>query len=280
MGTKRFLFLTDFSENSVMAFDTVLKLGSGLDCELDVLHVVRPEIEAADTPVLAGRSAITRKEVAGEVMKTFIRSGLDKVPEAKMPIRQHVKIGQLISKTNECYENYNHDLIILGTRGDNKSRIEKWLGTASSKIIRSDISNVLLIPPGFDFNGISQIAFASALHDSDPFLLWKSLQFIKPYIPIVRWLHQIEEPLLEEKKIAVFLDYFRNRPDDDVQMSFHRLKKGSFNQAISSYIEHNNINLLIMVREPRNLWEELFYKSRTIEMAHSLKVPLLILKEE
>jgi nucleotide-binding universal stress UspA family protein len=276
---KKFLFLTDFSENSVQAFENFLKLASGIECEVDVLHVVRPEIEAADTPLLAGRSAITRKEVANEVIQTFIDSGKNRVPEAQMLITGHVKIGPIISKTKECYEESHHDIIVLGTRGDNKSRIEKWLGTASSKVIRSDLTNVLLIPPVNDFNGISQVAFASALKDSDPYLLWKALHFIDPYKPIVRWLHQIEDPYFEEKKISTFLAYFNEKPGD-VQMSFHRLDKGKFNPAIISFIEQYHIDLMVMVREPKNMWEELFYKSHTVEIANAINIPLLILKEE
>ncbi|NNF32721.1 MAG: universal stress protein [Saprospiraceae bacterium] len=277
--TRNILFLTDFSENSVRAFENFLKLASGIDCEVDILHVVRPEIEAADTPLLAGRSAITRQEVATEVMQTFINAGQEQVPEAKMLMRGYVKIGPIISKTRECYEEFHHDLIVLGTRGDNKSRIEKWLGTASSKIIRSDMCNILLIPPGIEFNGISQVAFASALKDSDPYLLWKSLHFIEPYKPIVRWLHQIEDPYIEEKKISSFLTYFNEKPGD-VQMSFHRLEKGKFSPAILSFLEQYRIDLLVMIREPKNLWEELFHKSHTVEIANAINIPLLILKEE
>jgi len=277
--TRKILFLTDFSENSVQAFENLLKLASGIDCEVDVLHVVRPEIEAADTPLLAGRSAITRQEVATEVIQTFINAGQEKVPQATMLVRGYVKIGPFISKIRECYEEFHHDLIVLGTRGDNKSRIEKWLGTASSKIIRSDLCNILLIPPGVQFNGISQVAFASALKDSDPYLLWKSLHFIEPYKPIVRWLHQFEDPYMEEKKISSFLTYFNEKPGD-VQMSFHRLNEGKFSPAIFSFLEQYGIDLLVMIREPKNLWEELFHRSHTVEIANAINIPLMILKEE
>lgn len=274
---KHILFPTDFSENAAQAFDNLLKFTSGIDAEVDVIHVVSPDIEAADTPLMSGRMTIKKKEVAEEVIKTFINSGRQMVKEAKMVINAIVEIGAIVPTINHQLKEKKYDLLVLGTRGESKSKIEKWIGTTSTKIINNAHCHVMLIPTGYQFEGISQIAFASALHHGDPFVIWKVLKLISPYKPLIRWLHYMEDELAEEERISEFLTYFEDKPDD-VQMSFHRVKGGDFSNELEVFIEKYHVDILVMVRQEKNIFDMILHKSHTIRMANELNVPLLVIR--
>jgi len=75
----RILFPTDFSDVSQSAFRYALKLADFFEASVEVLHVVYPETEPLDFPVLATKVMKERTEAAREALKGFIDLGLSQV---------------------------------------------------------------------------------------------------------------------------------------------------------------------------------------------------------
>ncbi|GAI44926.1 unnamed protein product, partial [marine sediment metagenome] len=73
---KRILFPTDFSEPSKKAFDVALNIANKMNAQLSVLHVVVPEVEALDIPIMAAGATKKRVEIAREIIGSFINHGL------------------------------------------------------------------------------------------------------------------------------------------------------------------------------------------------------------
>ena len=219
---KKFLFLTDFSENALHAFNYFLAFCEKLDVDIEVMHIVSLELEAADIPVISGRTTITKMEVAEEVIGSFVSSGLHTQKDLQNPIETTVKVGSFVSVLKKHLVKHKFSLVALGTRGDNKSMVEKWIGTVSNWVINSANIPILLIPPEASFEGIRQIAFSSDLHESDPYEIWKGLQLINPYIPIVRWLHYLDHFPKENERIQQLEEYFNER-SPGLQLTFHKI---------------------------------------------------------
>lgn len=275
---KHILFLTDFSDNSEHAFDYTVKFASSIGADVDVLHIVSPEIEAADIPILSGSVTIQKKDVAAEVIEAFINNVKFNNPDARIHIQGTVKIGQIISTINKHLEEKKYDLVTLGTRGENKSKLEKWLGTISLKVMNKVNCSVLLIPGNIDFKGISQIAFASDLQDSDPYEIWKVTELIKPFFPIIRWIHYMENVMNEEEKIDSLMSYY-NGKSPALQLSFHRIAGNRYAEEVEEFVDKYDVDLLVMVKYRRNLINRIFEASHTNEMANKIDKPLLVVKE-
>ncbi len=275
---KYILFLTDFSDNSERAFDYTVKFASSIGADIDVLHIVSPEIEAADIPIMSGRVTIQKKDVAADVIEAFINSAKYNNPDARIQIKGTVEIGQIIATINNQLEQKKYDLVSLGTRGENKSKLEKWLGTTSQKVMNKVHCSVLLIPGNIEFRGISQIAFASDLHDSDPFEIWKVSELIKPFFPIIRWIHYMENAMDEEEKIDSLMSFY-NGKSPALQLSFHRIAGNRYAREVEEFVDKYDVDLLVMVKYKRNLINRIFEASHTNEMANAINKPLLVVKE-
>ena len=76
---KKILFPTDFSATAQSAFRHCLLLADKYDADVEILHVIFPEYEALDLPVMAAQATKEKAEAAGVVMKTFVETGLTQV---------------------------------------------------------------------------------------------------------------------------------------------------------------------------------------------------------
>ncbi len=277
----KILFLTDFSENSESAFDYALKVAGRNPSIVDVLHVVIPEIEAADVPIMSGRMTVHKSEVAHSLIDTFSNSGMDRLSQkekANITLHRHVEIGSLIAIVLNSIKDNDYDIVILGTRGEGKTIFDKWLGSVSTRVLNESPVPVLLVPSGNVFAGIHSMVFASDKRDSDPFLIWKATRLFNPDIKDVKWVHVEGDKKKDQNRNDDIAHYFSDMKWP-VNISFHNVSGSDFSSSVEQFLHENNSDLLVMVKYPKGFFEKLFSSSKTSKLSTSTQTPLLIIKE-
>lgn len=83
-------------------------------------------------------------------------------------------LGTPISTITKLAKEEEVDFILMGSRGNNKSRIDRMFGSFSAGVVERATTPVIVIPEKATFKPVNSIAYASDLLDTDPF---RNLEF-------------------------------------------------------------------------------------------------------
>lgn len=281
--TKHILIPTDFSQVSENAFRYGLRLAEKLDAEITVLHIVYPQYEAMDVPVMSAQGTKLRMEAAKEALKSFMDRGLNHARDGSAmsvsaKVQSEIEIGSPVNVIGNYTEDGSFDLVLLGTQGEHNN-LEKFLGTVSSGVVNHSKVPVLLIPEGASFTEIDKIAYATnfnsaeAVHVRDTIDL---LGLMNVKLDLVHFDKSEKEKEIE--KITFLKNTFRDAPGS-YAFQFHTLEGDSLVESLNHFVEVHNVQLLVMFKQQRSFFDRLLHHSQTRDMAMSTAVPLLILKE-
>ncbi|HMQ48655.1 MAG TPA: universal stress protein [Saprospiraceae bacterium] len=282
ISIEKILFPTDFSPTAQNAFRYCLRLADHFKAKIQVLHVVYPEYEALDLPVLAAKATQDKLEAAKDLLKPFIELSLAQLSpfyemQNRPDIQSGVEIGTPAALISEKAEDWDCDLIVMGTKGQH-SLLEKFFGSVTSSVIEKSPCPVWVIPELANFHDVKSMAYASDLRDADPYHIWEIGKLLETFAPLVRCVHVNTEGSLDTALDFAQLGHFFEHHAPGLQITFHALSDNSVTKALEEFTAVHDIDLLVMYTPQRHWLENLFHKSRTKGMAFVTHIPLLILK--
>ncbi len=283
--SKKILFPTDFSDEAQNAFEYTLQLAEAWGANIELLHVVYPQVEALDYPVLVTRATQELVDTGREVLKTFIARSKAAVKEKlqrEPAIITDVEVGIPERVIREIARRDSADIIIMGSRGENRSLMEQWLGSTTLGVVEKADCPVLVIPMEAKYTGINKIAYATDGNAADAFEIWESLQLFKATantkVELVHVNTKTEgnaKAWAKMEQIGTFLQERENGP----QINLHHLVGSKVEPELNDFVQANQVDCLVMYRAYHHLWDRLFRQSQTRKMALKTQVPLLIQKE-
>jgi nucleotide-binding universal stress UspA family protein len=264
---------TDFSANAKNAIDYALKLARKLGSSITIYHACQiptssihrpaPSIieQEKKTIILEARRKL--KLICEKARETgtvcFTECSVSPVPEGIIEIARQTGAG----------------LIVMGTRG--ASGISKWfIGSTTAEVIQNSLIPVLSVPKTASYGTIEKIVFATDYRDSDFEFISKLVQLATGFNSELSILHvQTDEgEFRSEALFESFRDKVRGLFDYN-RISFHLIEKDSVVNAISSFANNQGANIISMATSRRGLFDRIFNKSNTTEMAYITKIPLL-----
>ena len=276
---KHLLFPTDFSEAAQDAFLSALHLAARLKAKLTVLHVIYPEYEPMDLPVLSAKATEEKLEVAKNVMDNLVNSAqkLADLDEQAMPeVEKHFEIGVPASTIVSAAERCGCDMILMSTRKKHTS-LEQWLGTVTAEVVQKAPCPVMVLPEGRFLEQLKIMVYATALKESDTYRIWETAQLLQAYQAIMHVVHVRTEAEKREISMEDLEAFFSENPPA-LQMKFHVLESKDVVSALNAFAEEYEVDLLVMSSVRRSFWERLFYESRSRAMVLQAKVPILVLR--
>ncbi len=279
----KILFPTDFSEPALNAFRYALLMADRMEAKIEVLNVVFPQGESLDFPEMVAVSTQKVLEVQRTLLKKFIENGmtqvLDQLKNAP-EIVSDIEIGTPIESITFTAKRDDVDMIMIGSRGDKRSGIEKLMGSIAAGVVKKAHCPVLVIPEKVPFEPITQIAFASNTLESDPFEIWKVIEMLKKPNLIVHCVHfnYKKEGDQEATEHLETMKEFFDKNQSALQMKYHNLPGTKLEDDLNEFVENNGVNMLIMHRTRHSFWERIFKGSATRTMTLHTHVPLLVLK--
>lgn len=282
ISIEKILFPTDFSATAQNAFRYCLRLADHFNAKIQLLHVVYPEYEALDLPVLAAKATQDKLEAAKDLLKPFIELSLAQLSpfyemQNRPDIQSGVEIGTPAGVITEKAEQWDCDLIVMGTKGHH-SLLEKFFGSVSSSVIDKSSCPVMVIPESANFHDIKGMAYASDLRDADPYHIWEIGKLLETFAPLVYCVHVNTDGSLDNALDFAQLGHFFEHHAPGLQISFHTLNGSSVTNALEEFTSVYDIDLLVMYTPHRHWLENLSHKSHTKGMAFITHIPLLILK--
>ena len=154
--TTKILLPVDFSEPSANAFRYTLKLANQIGASIEILNVVFPEGESMDYPILVAKATETRLEIARDRLNKFIKkelSGMREVLQKEPVLSTNLEIGTPVQCICSVAKRNDMSLIILGSRGENRSGIESLIGSVAAGVVSKCQCPVIVIPESAELVG-------------------------------------------------------------------------------------------------------------------------------
>jgi len=186
-----------------------------------------------------------------------------------------ITTGRLLDGLKEGIEETQASLVILGT-GGNYGDLWSWDSNIISAL-RDLPAPVLTIPPNVAFKPVQNIAFACNLKNvsaQTPFKLIKNLvEFTEAKLHVI---YVTVQPVKAGSKEAGNERWVHEQLEE-LQPIYHTIYENLVVGAIGRFIENHQIQLLLVIPRKHGLWESLFHKSHTEELARLNRLPIMAL---
>ena len=275
---KHILIPTDFSQNAEHAVKYAISLVGDLPTDLHIIHILEPFVPASELAVVSTNLFKEQFKVAEARLIEF-REKIEKSMEIKdnIDLTCTVKIGSVVSAINESVDSSSIDFVVMGTRGENHGRLDRFLGTVSAIVLEQAPCPVLLVPYNYSWKPMDNIVFATDLQDQDKVTIRKAISVIEPNNVIVQCLYVAKEEEATFNPRAERMAMELREGNTAIQTVFQVEINNSVEQALSDYADNYDAELIVMKRTKHNIFYRLLNGSHTSRMVHQSHVPLLVI---
>lgn len=275
---KNILLPTDFSDNAFNAIEYAVQLFKDEACEFTLLHTYSPAIVSAHA-LTDSYSALNLQKMAQENAERKLTQIQEKIisrfENKKHTFNIRASFNTFIQEMKNCIEEERIDMVIMGTQGATGLK-EIFLGSQTMYAIKKMKCPVLAVPADFNFEKPKEILFPT------DFKVHKDNRYLDLIANICRMhisrLHILNAyygtPLsMEQEGTKEFLDVFFG---DNAHL-FHIAENTDVIGAVEQFQQKHKINLLIMVHNKHNLFENILFKPVINQVAYHTNVPFLVI---
>jgi nucleotide-binding universal stress UspA family protein len=269
---KKIVAPIDFSPASRNAAEYAALLAKACNGQLHLLHVYKDLM-----PVTVGPEPWT---VTASGLQSQYEAQMDKeiqFLEGKYSVKVsgEVKRGSKSQSIDSISKDMAAELIVLGAKSVSKSKIA---GSTSLKVIRKTNIPVLMVPAGVPFSPIKNIVLAVNFNEitAGP-CLDPLFQIVRTFDASLRVLHVERrgadlDPADMPGKLQVGRDLSK------VSYLYDKIEYNDVDQGILQFVQSHPADMLVMIAQQHNVFEQLFGTIHTRSVSRLIKLPLLILK--
>ena len=167
------------------------------------------------------------------------------------------------------------DLIVTGTKGASglKSIV---MGSNTAALINKSTIPVIAVPGDIKFNGFDRVVLATDMQDLDKEGRTVA-KFVKGFDTQIDILHVANTQHDPRKRTE--LEAILRRMTGHKKLDIHVVANDNVVAALNKYSEERGVDLLVMFTHQLGLYEKLFGKGHTREMAFQSQIPLLAFRK-
>lgn len=271
---KTILIPIDFSSNSENALNYAIEFAKKENAKLVLLNVFDISYASGAVPytILAEERSNLKRE-SDEKLKVASL----KIELAGCTHHEAMSVeGFTVDVILDVIKKKQVDLVIMGTKGATGFS-GVIFGSNTAKIIEGSTCPVIAIPQDAKYESIKKITFATNYNHNDIDGLKSLIVLAEPFNAKINVLHVTDEPDSTEMELMkTFVDDVKNKISYN-NIVFQRLSGNDVDSALQKHIDDNGTNLLVMSTHHRNLFDKIFGKSITKQMAYHIKIPLMAL---
>lgn len=277
---KTILIPTDFSKNGADAFNYALQLVDNESSKLHVISIIPPLPQTGEVGVVLADYDHKQQERVEADLKALELFANDFFKDKKnISVTTRAMIGPAATMIKQEAERLDADLIVMGSRGENHSLLDKLAGTVSLGVIQDSPCPVLLVPNGFKYQKIDQVLFASALDHADPFELWRSKDLLNSPEANYKCLHIVDEVTPRVTKSVKQFEQFFESQTTNTKAKFFVREHPHVEEGLVAFAEEHGEQIIVLTKSRRSLWKKIFGSSHSKKLASLIKIPLLVMNE-
>ena len=279
---KNVLIPTDFSNNSLNAFEFALNFFKDETINFHFLHVVIPEnFESQQTQYFSSVNVLEKVDLKPSIKK--LQSIVKKIRTANNNINYRfftlVDHGYFVDTVRKQISEKQIDIIVMGTKGSSKIK-NMLIGSNTADIITKVKCTTLVIPENAKFKIPKQIVFPSDFSTS------YSVQNLEPLLEIIERYNSSlialylnnnkNEPIYSQQEInrEYFIDCFHEN-----ELSFHYISDKHLDEGIDTFNNSREISMIAMMAKKLNFFNQILFKPNIKEVTYHTDIPFLILHE-
>lgn len=270
---------TDFSENAYNALKYACEIFKYERSEIFIIHAFADEVYQLGN--IKERSILDKKKDEVEqktaaALEELMRKIKEYAPNPKHTYTSIATFGSLIDEVNDLVERENTDIVVMGTRGAANDKSNTF-GSNTLNVMKYVQCPVLAIPEDYRYHPPKDLLFPSnylipykrrelklLCELTGSFRSTIHLLYIDPMKNLSLRQEDNQEFLKSELRKAHLV--FETTPEKDKSM------------AITKYIVHQNIDMLVMVNTRHSHLEDLLMPTTLNKIGLHLKIPFLVLQ--
>jgi nucleotide-binding universal stress UspA family protein len=266
----RILVPLDFSDSSLLALEAALTLANCKKDHISLVHVVEVVYDFASQAAIAmERHQAESKKLAKKIIQSHASKGV--------PMDYQQVEGNPILNLAQIAREQAVDLIVMGTQG--ASGIKKSLiGTVTVGLLKEAPCPVLVVPAKAALQSIKQFTVALEFADHEPPMLEKLGHLLRTWKGSLHVLHvRVGNTGFKEELLALGMKSYLKEKFPKLNPELIVKNAENVAEGLASYME-KQAGVLVMCPADKSIWQQLFKKSQSLEMAFHTKVPLLVLR--
>jgi nucleotide-binding universal stress UspA family protein len=274
---KKILVPVDFSDTAADATRYALALGLALGkAEICIAHVFMPQVDSEYPTFIPPLPEMTN--FRQKMLEEFC-GGIKELKEHQgIRVEKDVWIGfpadEIVRRSGE------YDLIIMGTTGEG-GFLDKVFGSVSTAVAQRADCPVILVPSGAAYSRINRVLYAGHYDAADTRMVEQLVAFNELFRACVHFVHVkaagAQAERFQEEKEQIFSVLFRGG-EPAFAFEIAEIEGDSVAEALNTYAEENNMELVVLVTRRRNFWAQLFHKSVTRGLVRIARQPLMVLR--
>ena len=273
---KTILVPTDFSENAHMAIDYAVEIAGRMKSKILLYNFFRIPVYAGEAPFEPSLIEEMEQEsqdqlnlLKVEIMEKNSRVEVDCISASSMNFEVEEICDVAIAN--------NADLIIMGTKGAS-GLTKALLGSNTAHVIEKAHCPVLAVPENAEFRFIKKIVFATNFEDED----LASIHFITDiagyFDSDIIICHVADDDVSTHHESLRFENFKTElaKHAPTIKMSFELIAGEDVPERLNEFFIKNKADMIAMSTKKRNLFDRLFDRSLTKEMAYHTDIPLLV----
>lgn len=276
---RKILVPTDFSDNAFNALKYACQVFKYEKSEVFIMHAYADEVYAQDTSMQ--RSYLEElKEVTSQNSEKKLKQILKKIKEYSPNPNHNYKaisvFGTLVDEVNEWVNQENMDIVVMGTRGKTNDRSITF-GSNTLQVLKYVNCPVLAIPESYEYHPPKEVLFPTnymiPYKKREMKLLCELTGSFRSTIHML-YIDPIKNLSMRQLDNQGFLKMCLRKPE----LVFETTPEKDKTIAITKYIVHRKIDLLVIVNSRHSYMEDMLYRSTIDKIGLHIKIPFLVMQ--
>ncbi|MDV7138431.1 universal stress protein [Maribacter sp. TH_r10] len=276
---RKILVPMDFSDNAFNALKYACHVFKYEKSEIFIMHAYADEVYQQDK--------LTKRSLLEQVKEeTFRKSeeNLDKVfkqikheyPNPHHKYKLVSAFGSLIDEVNDLVNRENMDIVVMATRGETNDR-RLTFGSNTLQVLKYISCPVLAIPEGYAYHPPKEVLFPTnylvPYKRRELKLLCEISGSFRSTIHML-YIDPIKKLSFRQEDNQQFL----RESLPKAKLVFETTQEKDKSIAITKYILHNNIDMLVLVNSRHSFIEDMLVQSTLDKIGLHIKIPFLVMQ--
>jgi nucleotide-binding universal stress UspA family protein len=269
---------TDFSENAMNALEYTCQIFKYQKSEIFIIHAYADEVYQQDK--------ITKRNILNEIKETTFQKSQKELKKVLLKIREYAPnpkhtykiisaFGTLTDELNDLVNQEDIDIIVMGTRGATNDR-KITFGSNTVQVFKYVQCPVLAVPEEYEYHPPKELLFPTNFQipykRRELKLLCELSGSFRSTIHLL-YIDPIKLSLRQEDN-----QHFLKECLHKANLTFDTSPEKDKTVAITKYIVHKDIDMLVMVNSKNSHLEDMLKHTTVDKIGLHIKIPFLVLQ--
>lgn len=276
---RKVLVPTDFSENAMNAIKYACQIFKYETSEFFIVHTYADEVyrkDVANDRYLLNELKETVFQKSEEQLKKIQAEITAYSPNPKHSYTYISAFGTLVDEVNHIVSKENMDIVVMATRGQTNNRSITF-GSNTLQVLKYVDCPVLAIPENYTYHPPKEVLFPTnylvPYKRRELKLLCDMTGSFRSNIHLL-YIDPIRRLSLRQEDNQQFLKECLKKP----KLVFETTPEKDKTMAISKYIVHKQIDMLVIVNSRHSYIEDMLYQSTIDKLGLHVKIPFLVMQ--